>query len=196
MQGDGNLVLYRSDGTPLWSTGTYGQNCGANQCLAAFQGDGNFVVYKAGKPLWNSGTAGGPGAQLVFSAQTPQLEIVRNESILWANVSRFSAGNFSLSQGASINLGYATLVMQGDGNLVLYKTNGTPLWSTGTYGQNCGANQCRAAFQGDGNFVVYNGGKPLWNSGTAGNPGAQLVFSGQPPWVEFLQPGGHSLGVN
>ena len=29
---------------------------------------------------------------------------------------------------------------------------------------------------GDGNFVVYDsGGRPLWHSGTQGNPGAYLV---------------------
>ena len=189
MQADGNLVLYRSDGVPLWNTGTDGQNCGANQCFALFQGDGNLVVYNAGRPLWNSGTAGLPAAQLVFSAQTPQLEIVSNQSVLWVNQPRFAAGNLSLAQGASLNLGYANLLMQGDGNLVLYRSDGVPLWSTGTYGQNCGANQCFALFQGDGNLVVYNAGRPLWNSGTAGLPAAQLVFSAQAPQLEIVQSG-------
>src|SRR6185437_16172768 len=92
----------------------------------------------------------------------------------------FAGGKFTLPQGTSVNLGSLVLVMQGDGNLVLYQ-NGVALWNTGTWGQNCSANQCFAAFQGDGNFVVYNGSTPLWNSQTGGNPGAQLALSAQLP---------------
>lgn len=52
-QSDGNLVL-RHDGRAIWSTGTAG-NPGARFVL---QSDGNLVVRsKAGKALWNSGTA-------------------------------------------------------------------------------------------------------------------------------------------
>ena len=56
------------------------------------------------------------------------------------------------------------LVMQGDGNLVLYNTtNGAAVWNSGTYG-NAGA---YAVFQTDGNFVVYGAsGNALWNSAT------------------------------
>ncbi|HEY3458138.1 MAG TPA: choice-of-anchor D domain-containing protein [Bryobacteraceae bacterium] len=186
MQGDGNLVLYRQDGTAIWNTGTYGQDCGTNQCFAVFQGDGNLVVYNGSKPLWNSGTYGHPSAQLVFSGQAPQLEIIDgNQSILWTSVPAFQAGRLTLAQGAYVNFQSFSLVMQGDGNLVLYRQDGTAIWNTGTYGQDCGANQCFAAFQGDGNLVVYNGSKPLWNSGTYNHPSAQLIFSGQAPQVEI-----------
>jgi inhibitor of cysteine peptidase len=75
--------------------------------------------------------------------------------------------------------------MQGDGNLVLYQ-NGSALWTSNTSGQNCSTNQCNAVFQGDGNFVVYNGSTPLWNSQTGGNLGAQLVLSGQAPYLEII----------
>jgi hypothetical protein len=75
--------------------------------------------------------------------------------------------------------------MQGDGNLVLYQ-NGSALWASNTSGQNCSANQCYAAFQGDGSFVVYNGATPLWSSQTNGNYGAQLVLSGQAPYIEIV----------
>lgn len=183
MQGDGNLVLYQS-GVALWATGTSGQNCGANQCRAAFQGDGNFVVYNGATPLWYTHTDGNPGAQLVLSDQLPHIEIVATtQSILWANSNTFSAGNLTLHQGVSVTLGDVFLVMQGDGNLVMYRGS-TPLWTSNTSGQNCGANQCLAAFQGDGNFVVYNGSTVLWNSGTNGNSGAQLVLSSQAPYIQ------------
>ncbi|AZQ50323.1 peptidase S53 [Burkholderia cenocepacia] len=56
------------------------------------------------------------------------------------------------------------LVMQGDGNLVLYNTtNGAAVWNSATYG-NAGA---YAVLQTDGNFVVYGpSGNALWFSST------------------------------
>jgi sugar lactone lactonase YvrE len=182
MQADGNLVFYQN-GVPLWSSGTWGQNCSAGQCFAVFQGDGNFVVYNGSTALWNSGTPGS-GGQLVLSAQSPQMEVVSNHSILWANIYSFSPANLWLLQGTAVHFGSSMLAMQADGNLVFYQS-GVPLWSSGTWGQNCSAGQCFAVFQGDGNFVVYNGSTPLWNSGTPGNPTAQLVLSSQPPEIEI-----------
>ncbi|MGU7813833.1 protease pro-enzyme activation domain-containing protein [Burkholderia sp. AW49-1] len=65
------------------------------------------------------------------------------------------------------------LLMQDDGNLVLYNTtNGAAVWNTGTYG-NPGA---YAVFQTDGNFVVYSAnGTALWYSATYGHSGAQYL---------------------
>jgi hypothetical protein len=58
-----------------------------------------------------------------------------------------------------------TLVMQTDGNFVLYNENGTPIWATGTYG-NTGDD---TVFQTDGNLVVYTAsGVPIWASNTYG----------------------------
>jgi hypothetical protein len=65
---------------------------------------------------------------------------------------------------ASCNGDY-TLIMQGDGNLVLYQ-GGTALWASGTVGS--GADE--AIMQGDGNLVLYtSSGTPVWASNTAGN---------------------------
>lgn len=71
-----------------------------------------------------------------------------------------------------------TLMMQGDGNLVLClrRTDGqpgVPLWLSNTWGHP-GA---RAVMQGDGNLVAYGAGgnspaDALWASGTWGNPQA------------------------
>jgi hypothetical protein len=75
------------------------------------------------------------------------------------------------------------LIMQTDGNLVLYAiddsalpadiTKGTYteiIWASGTNG--LGGNVCK--MQDDGNFVIYKGSKAIWNSATEGNPGAFL----------------------
>jgi hypothetical protein len=82
------------------------------------------------------------------------------------------AGNVSLTANqslASCNGGF-TLIMQGDGNLVLYQS-GTALWASNTVGS--GADE--AIMQGDGNFVLYtSSGSSVWASGTAGNAGAYL----------------------
>jgi hypothetical protein len=65
------------------------------------------------------------------------------------------------------------LIMQGDGNLVLYRNaDGRPLWASNTWGKPVN----RAVMQGDGNFVAYSGaGTPYWASGTHGHPGSWVV---------------------
>ena len=66
--------------------------------------------------------------------------------------------------------GSYTLILGGDGNLVLYQGSDA-LWSSGTAGK-ASAN---AIMQGDGNFVIYStSGAALWASNTAGNNGASL----------------------
>jgi hypothetical protein len=55
LQGDGNLVVYRDDGTPFWST----QTAGSGAVRATMQADGNFVLYTAaGKAVWSTRTWG------------------------------------------------------------------------------------------------------------------------------------------
>lgn len=81
-----------------------------------------------------------------------------------------------LSKGESITSlnGQYELVLQQDGNLVLYKHIGNAiqaLWASNTAGK--AANVC--VMQSDGNLVVYGYPNPLWNSHTDGHPGAFLV---------------------
>jgi|SRR5262245_21045062 len=66
------------------------------------------------------------------------------------------------------------LVMQADGNLVLYRVDDrSALWSSGTAGQPAD----RAVMQADGNLVASAAdGWVCWASNTAGNAGAQLVL--------------------
>ena len=66
------------------------------------------------------------------------------------------------------------LIMQQDGNLVLYKTVSrrfTPIWASNTYGRQVG--QC--TMQTDGNLVIYTPNhKPIWASNTYGHNGSYL----------------------
>jgi hypothetical protein len=89
LQGDGNLVLYRSDGKYRWDTATNGRMVSH----ASMQTDGNFVIFgklpfmRLTGPIWATNTAGHPGA--------------------W-------------------------LVVQDDGNVVIYDQGGSWLWDTNT----------------------------------------------------------------
>jgi hypothetical protein len=64
------------------------------------------------------------------------------------------------------------LMMQQDGNLVLYSHN-QPIWASYTQGHP-GAT---VAMQADGNLVIYAADmRPLWATFTNGNPGSQVVL--------------------
>ncbi len=89
------------------------------------------------------------------------------------------AGCGNLLAGQQLNPGQSkvscdgrfSLVMQGDGNLVLYQ-QGRALWNTQTNGR--GGHH--AVMQGDGNFVLYTAGNvPLFNTRTNGRAGAYLA---------------------
>src|SRR4051812_4048608 len=68
--------------------------------------------------------------------------------------------------------GAVQLVLQGDGNLVLYPTTGGAAWWASNTG---GKPVVKAMMQQDGNFVCYDTqGHPYWNSVTYANPGAYL----------------------
>jgi hypothetical protein len=70
------------------------------------------------------------------------------------------------------------LVLQQDGNLVLYRGFNDPgqaLWSSVTSGRNSHS----AEMQQDGNFVLYDQeSKPIWASDTKDNNGAFLAVQG------------------
>jgi hypothetical protein len=96
-------------------------------------------------------------------------------------VDTLNAGD-SLAMGSQLRSanGAYSLVMQSDGNLVLYQ--GTPsassaVWATGTWSQPATWRPTRADMQGDGNFVLYNPtGFASWATGTHNHPGARLVL--------------------
>ncbi|MGW1363076.1 hypothetical protein ACWCQP_37415 [Streptomyces chartreusis] len=70
--------------------------------------------------------------------------------------------------------GWLNLILQGDGNLVLYRVQvGQAKWDSSTFGQPVD----RVVMQGDGNLVAYSAKDvPCWASGTDGNPGSSLVL--------------------
>ena len=83
-----------------------------------------------------------------------------------------SSENLTVGSSITSEDGRFTLIMQGDGNLVLYGPGGRYRWDTGTGGRSVS----QAIMQGDGNFVMYGpGGEYIWDTATNGHPGAWLI---------------------
>jgi uncharacterized protein YkwD len=79
------------------------------------------------------------------------------------------------------------LVMQKDGNLVIYDSQDHPTWASGTHGR--GATDAFMVMQSDGNLVIYNNSpiSPLWASHTNGPGGIDCQKSESWPhdWSKF-----------
>jgi hypothetical protein len=136
LQDDGHLVLYRPDGTALWSSNTSPGERAVRNVLsggkrlryfeslvspnflfrAIMQSDGNFVVYGGYGANWATHTghaysnlamsAGGDAVNVAFPYDVPA----------WHT-------------GTAGNPG-AVLVLQNDGNLVVYAPGGRALWAS------------------------------------------------------------------
>lgn len=129
LQDDGNAVLYREGGPALWWSGwdrtglTVGQGLVRGQQLtsangryhAVLQADGNLVVYGPGsRPLWFNGAYG-----------SDRLQLERNNNLVtwWSSVVTWQTSGFQ-DPGARA-------VVQDDGNLVLYRSDGRAFWYSG-----------------------------------------------------------------
>ena len=118
MQADGNFVIYGLNGA-VWNTGTDG-NWGGS--FLALQDDGNLVLYNPSVvPLWATYTGGGPS----YTSNTPDCK----------NLGNTLYGEQELKEGEYLvsNSGVYALIMQGDGNLVLYDISSDPwtvLWAS------------------------------------------------------------------
>ncbi|TQF06346.1 hypothetical protein E6W39_34235 [Kitasatospora acidiphila] len=208
MQADGNLVVYLlkddgSQGPAIWSSGTWG-NPGA---YAVSQTDGNFVVYKqgggtsTGGALWSSQTWGGNNSARMLA--DGQLYVPTVNGIGWTSGTGEVGSQYcpetSVQPGQDPTaLGYvnrgqwaqspnAWLVMQYDGNLVVYrKRDSAAIWSSGT----AGSGGTVAAMQNDGNLVISKPYSPdVWATGTYGNPGARAVFQTDSNLVVYRKDG-------
>ena len=203
MQSDGNLVAY-AGGAAIWNTHTSGHR-GAT---AELQRDGNLVVRSADRrALWNAGSLVANARNVVRVTDDGRVVVLlANGSVRYSSGSRVSqlATPTAMPPGAElVGPTGERLVMQSDGNLVLYRA-ARAVWNSRTYAHP-GA---FAQLQGDGNVVVYSQARrALWNSGTAGSgPGARLVVqaggnlavldrTGAPRWQSytFANPSGAQL---
>jgi hypothetical protein len=170
MQTDGNLVLYYlNQGDALWASNTAG-TAGA---YATLQTNGNFIVNSPAGLAWQSGITSATNPVLVL--QSDGNLVVYGPNAVWATNSivltacdstspaTISAGGIIAPGGCLIspNKQYE-LIMQTDGNLVLYYlSQGDPLWATNTAGTPGGAElrlwpDGSLTLEGPGNVVIWN----------------------------------------
>lgn len=181
IQRDGNLVL-RSNFDNVWDTGPLGSNVDR----LVMQGDGNLVLYNTSNQfLWSSQTQGNPGAWLALQTDGNMVVYSASNVALWAsytiqNPDHLSYVNTTIAPGGMLYPGQRIetadrrfkLILQGDGNLVLYSPT-RALWATGTDGKQVSF----LAMQGDGNLVLYDKNfNPLWSSRTAGLGSLRLIM--------------------
>lgn len=144
VQPDGNIVMYSSSGQVVWTNWKVGTSSGSRLVI---QPDGNLVEYNAsGQPTWYTGT--GQNVPVLSSFSSDHLSVGQ---ALWRN------------QYLRSGDGTHYLLLQGDGNLVLYGAGQHLLWHSGTGGS--GATQL--ILQPDGNLVLYTAnGQPVWSTNT------------------------------
>lgn len=95
------------------------------------------------------------------------------------------SGPITIRSNKSLTVGNAALVMQPDGNLVLYQGSAA-LWSSGTGNHSeCADGACYALFQQDGNLVLYRGSAAYWNTATWGHSGARLTVMTKAPYLQI-----------
>jgi hypothetical protein len=98
-------------------------------------------------------------------------------------------GRLELNQTLQSDNGQHTLVMQADGNLVLYDGwPGAPtaIWASNTAWMDPGLRPTYVEMQSDGNFVLYNSNRvPAWDSGTWNHPGSRIVLQNDRNLVLF-----------
>ncbi|GIG29760.1 hypothetical protein [Cellulomonas marina] len=166
------------------------------------QTDGNVVLYvndgSGDVALWQSGTAGHPGAYLVM--QTDGNAVVYagdNGPALW--------------QSGTYGNPNAYLVLQGDANAVIYG-NGGAKWQSGTYistdlpnvlftGEVLASGEelvspsgtVTLAMQRDGNLVAYANGRAFWSAGIKTRPGAYAVLQSDNNFVVYTADGTRAL---
>lgn len=125
-----------------------------------------------GRVILSSQSTGGQGG---YSYDTVDNRTAMRQAVISgpSAVDRLSGGQ-GLVVNASIHSasGRYTLVMQTDGNLVVYGQSGA-LWSAIT----ATLPAAHAVMQTDGNLVIYGPvGQVLWTSGTGGHAGSTLVM--------------------
>jgi hypothetical protein len=96
----------------------------------------------------------------------------------------FPISILSQNQSLTSTAGKYSLWMQTDGNLVIYRSDGTARWATNVPG-------LYAIMQGDGNFVVVgSANEAVFNTRTYGNPGAYIAIQDDGNLVVYASGGG------
>jgi hypothetical protein len=170
---DGNLVIYDRDGNSLWASGT----TGFPGSKLVVQNDGNAIIYGTNNQVhWATDTV----VPVTPSVPSQRDRLLSNEGLM-PGQSLVSPGDsgFTLTLQLDGNLVqysnnkalWATntaasniwdVIMQGDGNLVVFDAHNHVLWASGT----SGSLGSTLIVQGDGNLVIYNAQNvAIWSTG-------------------------------
>jgi surface antigen len=194
MQSDGNLVEY-SGASAVWANGRYSPGA-----YLGVQGDGNIVEYNtSGQAIWATNTNGKSLAYLVMQSDGNLVAYNTSISPIWANnmcchPTGTYLGSDRLYNGNRLTSGYYirssdlryALLMQADGNLVVFGPGYHVLWANGRNG-NTGA---YLGLQGDGNIVEYSSsGTALWATNTNGKSLSYLVMQSDGNLVAYSTSG-------
>ena len=179
LQGDGNLVLYPPGGGPAeWSAGV----AGAGGASLELQDDGNLVLYGAPNAdgqspvVWETGTDAFRGTEIGEGESLQAGQFILSPDGLFKFVMQ-ADGNFVIYAAALSEALWASdtasdsgafLLMQHDGNLVMYGSS-----TTGLHRQ-------------------HTSNVALWESETAANTGSQTVAmtAAATPYVAWLSASG------
>ena len=168
-----------------------------------YQGDGNLVLYDGGTPLWASGTDGQPGRRLHHAGRR---QPGRSTTPAGSRSGRRTPGNPG-----------SRLVVQDDGNVVIYRPDGTPVWATDTWLPQGPAAQGddmqpgevltptsrsrrRTAATGSSTRATATScsttaAAPLWASNTDGRPVGVCIMQGDGNLVIYARGGAADLGL-
>merc|ERR1712230_202994 len=138
------------------------------------QGDGNLVMYnRSGKAIWCTNTSNGGRAPDEFwrVGQTPPASRMDKGETLW--------------QGNAIDACGYFFAIQDDGNLVVYKDGGDPIWASDTNGQHEDNPDKRLVMQDDGNLVFYAGDEVIWASDTNDKGGTYVKMQDDGNFVMY-----------
>jgi hypothetical protein len=203
MQADGNLAIYTNYNKAIWTSGTSGNN-GA---FLVVQNDGNMVIYQGTNAIWATGTynyvqvinytaevvGGGlmagdrlnKGQYVISADKRLKLQLQDNGNLVLFSCSK-AFGEDPLWHSNTKGSDASNVIMQEDGNLVLYNNYKKVIWSSKTQG-NPGAS---LVLQRDGDVVVALNKKQLWHTDTRGYltnfprqaaPRKDVVTKPQPP---------------
>ena len=194
------IVMKNTGNTYWYNTGKYSVNLATSSPQDRSSQFATNTWLGANRPakMTESVVAPGQNATFSFNIKAPNISNIYNESFslvaegwTWFGQSAATAVNVGGStppptsvspnylapnQGLGLNAsivspnGKYRLIMQGDGNLVLYSPN-RAIWWTST--QNTGANFF--IVQGDGNMVIYSPARYVWASWTQ-NRGAKTLY--------------------
>ena len=158
VQSDGNTVVYGPTNQALWQTATAGAGA-----VLGLDTDGGLVLDAAAGRTWRNGA---PGTDLAVPTTVLNPNQYLHSADRQYTAVQQTDGNFvvygygrAVWSSATDGSGSSRLVLQSDGNVVVYTAGGVPMWHSHTFAAGPGAT---LIMQNDGNLVLYTAGRPVW----------------------------------